>query len=71
VFAVGNILVVEDEPAIAAAVAARLESEGHVVTVCHDGADAACRRAPVIDDQTITFNLGRHRAADAVTRVCG
>lgn len=36
----GNILVVEDEPAIAAAVAARLESEGHDVTVCHDGAAA-------------------------------
>lgn len=39
----GNILVVEDEPAIAAAVAARLESEGHLVTVCHDGADAVER----------------------------
>ncbi len=69
--AVGNILVMEDEPAIAAAVAARIESEGHVMTVCHDGAEAVCRRAPVIDDRTITFNLRRHRAADAVTRVCG
>ncbi len=39
----GNILVVEDEPAIAAAVAARLESEGHLVTVCHDGAEAVER----------------------------
>ena len=34
------ILVVEDEPAIASAVAARLESEGHHVTVCHDGMQA-------------------------------
>ena len=40
---VGNILVVEDEPAIAAAVAARLESEGHEVEVCHDGAEAVER----------------------------
>ena len=31
---------VEDEPTIAAAVAARLESDGHAVTVCHDGAAA-------------------------------
>jgi len=37
---VGTILVVEDEPAIASAVAARLESEGHTVTVCHDGLQA-------------------------------
>lgn len=36
----GTILVVEDEPAIASAVAARLESEGHDVTVCHDGLQA-------------------------------
>ena len=35
-----RILVVEDEPAIADAVAARLRAEGHVVTLCHDGADA-------------------------------
>ena len=39
----GMILVVEDEPAIAAAVAARLESAGHEVEVCHDGADAVTR----------------------------
>ena len=36
----GNILVVEDEPAIADAVAARLRAEGHDVSVCHDGAAA-------------------------------
>lgn len=35
-----RILVVEDEPAIADAVAARLRAEGHVVTLCHDGAEA-------------------------------
>lgn len=40
---VGNILVVEDEPAIAAAVTTRLESEGHIVEVCHDGAEAVER----------------------------
>ena len=39
----GTILVVEDEPAIAAAVAARLESAGHDVEVCHDGAEAVGR----------------------------
>ncbi len=33
----GEILVVEDEPAIAEAVAARLSAAGHEVTVCHDG----------------------------------
>ena len=49
----GTILVVEDEPAIAAAVAARLESAGHDVEVCHDGADAvalywACLRAGLV-----------------------
>ncbi len=37
---VSIILVVEDEPAIASAVAARLESDGHAVTVCHDGLQA-------------------------------
>jgi len=38
-----RILVVEDEPAIAQAVAARLRSEGHQVEVCGDGLTAVER----------------------------
>lgn len=37
---VANILVVEDELAIARAVAVRLESVGHTVEICHDGLEA-------------------------------
>ncbi len=40
---VGSILVVEDEPAIASAVAARLTAAGHDVDVCHDGVEAVDR----------------------------
>ena len=46
----GTILVVEDEPAIASAVAARLEAEGHEPHVCHDGAEAVDRCAELEPD---------------------
>jgi DNA-binding response OmpR family regulator len=41
-----KIVVVEDEPTIAAAVAARLRADGHTVLVTHDGLEAValCRR---------------------------
>jgi DNA-binding response OmpR family regulator len=50
---VGKILVVEDEPAIAAAVATRLESEGHIVDVVHDGAEAVERFATFVPDLVV------------------
>ena len=42
----GKIVVVEDEPTIAAAVAARLRADGHTVLVAGDGLEgvAMCRR---------------------------
>jgi len=53
---VGNILLVEDEPAIADAVAARLVSEGHTVEVCHDGADAV-ERCRAIEPDLVVLDL--------------
>lgn len=53
---VGKILVVEDEPAIAAAVAARLESVGHDVDVCHDGAEAV-ERCRDLDPDLVVLDL--------------
>ncbi|GJM39482.1 MAG: DNA-binding response regulator [Acidimicrobiales bacterium] len=49
----GNILVVEDEPAIATAVAARLEADGHAVEMCHDGAEAVERCAELEPDLVV------------------
>lgn len=45
-----RILVVEDEPAIAQAVAARLRSEGHRVEVCGDGLTAVDRAEDFLPD---------------------
>ncbi|MEM7141226.1 MAG: response regulator transcription factor [Actinomycetota bacterium] len=49
----GTILVVEDEPAIASAVAARLGAAGHTVEVCHDGAEAVDRCARLDPDLVV------------------
>lgn len=42
-------------------------------TLLEDPATAAvvCARSPTLDDRAITFNVGRHRAADAIVEVCG
>ena len=51
--AVADILVVEDEAAIAEAVAVRLRSEGHTVTVCGDGLEAVERCAKLVPDLVV------------------
>jgi DNA-binding response OmpR family regulator len=47
------VLVVEDEPAIAASVAARLRAEGFRVDVAHDGPSAVAQAAAAEPDLVV------------------
>jgi CheY-like chemotaxis protein len=56
VFGYGRVLYVDDEKALAAAVARMLESLGYLVTVCNSGAEAIARvrEAPQAFDVVLT-----------------